>query len=183
MKKILVGLIMLILVTGCGGTLFNPKASPTRAVEDLFTKYQTLNQEVTNQLDEVVAEQNLTTAQKDQYKELMKRQYKDLTYTIKDEVINGDTAIVTVEIQVYDYARAQIEVDEHVEENPNDFLDDNEQFSNLKYMDYKIDTLMKENRKTKYTLDIRLTKEEDEWLLDELTETEKQKIHGVYITA
>ena len=32
----------------------------------------------------------------------------------------------------------------------------------------------------KNTLELNLTKEDDEWKLDNLTETERQKIHGIY---
>ena len=39
----------------------------------------------------------------------MKKQYQNLTYTIKDEEIDGDTAIVKVEIEVYDFNKAMNE--------------------------------------------------------------------------
>ena len=34
--------------------------------------------------------------------------------------------------------------------------------------------------RVKYTLELTLTKIDDEWELDNLTETERQKIHGIY---
>ena len=38
----------------------------------------------------------------------------------------------------------------------------------------------KVKEKVKYTLQLTLTKVDDEWKMDDLTETEKQKIHGIY---
>ena len=38
----------------------------------------------------------------------------------------------------------------------------------------------KTNTKVKYTLELTLTKTDDEWEVDNLTETERQKIHGIY---
>ena len=32
-----------------------------------------------------------------------------------------------------------------------------------------------------YTLDLHLTKENDEWVIDELSSDDEDKIHGVYI--
>ena len=42
----------------------------------------------------------LSDNQKKDYKELMKKQYQNLTYTIKDEEVDGNNAIVKVEIEV-----------------------------------------------------------------------------------
>lgn len=178
MKKRLFGLLILMLLTGC--VLFNPKASPQRAVADFFSKYQNLEEEVSDQLNVIVADQNLTKSQKDKYKKVMERQYQDLTYTVKDEVINGDNAIVTVEIQVYDYAHAQVEANDYIATNQEQFLDNDKKFSDEKASDYKLKTLEKEKNKAKYTLDLRLSKENKNWLIEDLTEAEKQKIHGVY---
>lgn len=62
--------------------------------------------------------------QKNTYSDIMKRQYEDLTYEIKDEVIDGDNATVTVEIEVYDYYKVNQEAQNYYNENPNEFQDD-----------------------------------------------------------
>ncbi len=183
MKKKLLILGSLLLITGCNLAIFNQNISPTRSVENFLGKYQSLDNEIITQLDNITVGQNLTAQQGTNYKNLMRKQYEGLTYTIKEESVDGDTAIVTVEIEVYDLTKSRINIDDHILDNEEDFLDKEGNFSEEKYMDYRIDNLMKENKRTKYTIDFRLTKENREWRLDELTKTEKEKIHGIYVTS
>ncbi len=180
MKKLLLVLVAITLVTGCG--LFGEQISPTRSVETFLGKYQSLNEEVTNQLDDVVLDEELTTVQRDEYNEVMRRQYQNLTYTIKEEIIDGDNAIVTAEIEVYDLKKTQADVEEYLATNETEFEDETGTFSQERYMDYMLEQLKNETSRVKYTLDLRLTKEDEQWIMEDLTEIERQKIHGVYET-
>lgn len=182
MKRLFVAIMVVFLVTGCSCVLFKSKSSPTRAVETFLGKYQSLDDKILGQLDDVILDEELTNDQKGDYKTLMRRQYQNLTYNIKDEVIDGNNAIVTVEIEVYDFNRTQDDIDEYVEEHKEEFEDEDGKFSQAKYMDYKLGKLTDENNRITYTLDLRLTKDEkdNEWQLESLTDVEKQKIHGVY---
>jgi PBP1b-binding outer membrane lipoprotein LpoB len=180
MKRNIIILISLLVLAGC--TITSSATSPKRAVEDMLGKYQSLDKEVTDQLDSVIAAENLTESQKKDYKDLMEKQYQNLSYEIKDETIDGDTAIVKVEIEVFDFAKANEDVEKYVTENPNQFLDANGTRSNTLYQDYKIGELKKVTDRIKYTLDLGLTKTNDNWKLDDLSDTERQKIHGLYIS-
>jgi hypothetical protein len=40
--------------------------------------------------------------------------------------------------------------------------------------------MKKEKERVKYTLSFTLVKIDDEWKLDDLTETQREKIHGTY---
>jgi len=185
MRKVfsIIGIILVVfLVAGCSCALFRSKTSPTRAVESFLGKYQSLDEEIMDQLDDVVIDEDLTSTQKDEYKAVMKRQYQNLTYIIKEEIIDGDNAIVTTEIEVYDFVKTQRDVDSYVEDHKTEFEDENGDFSQEKYMDYKLEQLKKEMSRVKYTIDFRLTKKDNEWELDDLTDTEREKIHGVYVT-
>ena len=95
MKKILSLFIFLLLLVGC--SLAN---SPTSKVEDLLTKYQTLDKDIKTGIDEVINEETLTSEQKDRYRNLIEKQYKNLAYQIKDERIDGDTATIPVFISL-----------------------------------------------------------------------------------
>lgn len=179
MKKFLISFlgILLVLTTGCDQIDNNP----TKQVEDLMSKYQTLDDDVMDDLNTVVdTEKDLSDEQKNRYKKLLENQYKNLSYTIKDETIDGDNAIVEVEIQVTDLSKAMAESEIYLDEHEEEFLDDNNQFSQSKYTDYKLEKLESANTKVKYTLELTLTKINDEWEVDNLTETERQKIHGIY---
>jgi len=140
MKKLLVVLCFLFLVTGCD-TLMN---SPTNEVENFLSKYQKQDSSVINQLDDVIdKDETLNDTQKKDYRNLMKKQYQNLTYKIKEETIDGDNATVEVEIEVYDYYKAMDNADKYLVSNNQDFLDQEGNVDNSKFMDYKI-TKMKE---------------------------------------
>ena len=44
----------------------------------------------------------------------------------------------------------------------------------------KLDALEKVSDRVKYTINFTLSKIDEEWLVDDLTETERMKIHGLY---
>ncbi|MDD2203016.1 MAG: hypothetical protein PHT75_01700 [Bacilli bacterium] len=176
--KILILVSLIVVLVGC--SLTDSGIAPKRVVEEMLGNYQSLNSEVLNQLDKVIAGENLTIAQKDDYEELMRKQYQNLTYSIKEEVIDGDTAVVTVEIEVFDYAKAIDDAEIYAAENEDKFLDKEGAASESLYQDYKIEQLKTVTDKIKYTLDLGLTKEDNKWKLDDLSDMERQKIHGLY---
>lgn len=168
---------LVIFTTACG----NVGNTPTKKVEELMGKYQSVDEDVLDDLNSVINnEQNLTTTQQDRYRKLIEKQYKNLTYEIKDEKVDGDNATVEVEIQVIDFAKANSEAENYLENNASEFNDDKGEYSNEKYINYKLDKLENAKDKVTYTLQLTLTKDDDEWEVDNLTETERQKIHGIY---
>ncbi len=177
MKKILLIIMTLFLLVGCETVMNNP----TKRVETFLNKYQTMDSEVLKQLDETLSNDvNLTESQKKDYKDLMKKQYQNLTYTIKDEEVNGDKATVKVEIEVYDFNKAMTKADDYLSENQDEFTDENNNIDNEKFMDYKIKEMKNANDKVKYTIDFTLTKNNNKWQLDDIDEITRQKIHGIY---
>ena len=110
----------------------------------------------------------------------MTKQYKNLAYTVKDETIDGKTAVVEVEIEVYDYNKAITDVEDYLLANANEFQDDSGQVNNTKYNDYKISQMESVKDKVTYTINFTLSKVDDKWVVDDLTETERMKIHGLY---
>jgi len=172
-------LISLFLLVGCENDLMN---TPTKRVETLMNNYITLDEEVLSDLDRtLLTETIMTTNQKDRYKNIIKRQYQHLSYEIKDETIDGDNATVEVEIEVYDYNKASNDAISYLNSNPSEFIIDGTTDTDLtKFNDYKLDRLENINDKVTYTLNLTLTKNNDKWVLDNLTDTEISKIHGLY---
>ena len=177
MKKIFITLIAILLLTGCN-TLDN---TPTKQVEVFLNKYQTLDKEVLTDLDDAVAEEmNFNTAQREKYKNLMKKHYQNMTYEIKDSKENGDSATVTVEIQVTDYSKTIASTNLYLQANRNEFLDEDGSYDNTKFNDYRLEELSKVKDKVKYTIDLTLTKNGDKWQLNPISEVTEDKIHGIY---
>ena len=177
MKKLFPILLLVFFIIGCG----NMGTTPTGIVEDFFAKYQKTDKKVITQLNDVVNDDvTLTITQKDAYKNAIKRQYKALTYDIKNEVINGNDAIVTAEIEVYDLYKTTQTSQQYLTDNPTEFVDTNNLYSEGKFLDYRIGKMSSEISKIKYTLSLSLTKKDNKWVLDDLTETDREKIHGLY---
>ena len=179
MKKILITVIMVIFLAGCENDLMN---TPTKRVETMFNNYITLDSDVLDDLDEtLLSETVMTTDQKEKYRDILKKQYQHLSYEIKDETIDGDTAVVEVEVEVYDYNKIINESENYLANNQEEFLrEDSETTDISKFNDYKLEQLEKAKDKITYTLNLTLSIVDDKWRLDDLTDTEISKIHGLY---
>ena len=168
MKKILGVFIFLLLLVGC--SLSN---SPTSKVEDLLSKYQSLDSDIKNGIDNVLEEETLTNNQKERYRKLIEKQYKNLTYQIKDEKIDGDTAIITTEIEVLDYKKATNET--------STYYSDKKDYTVEEYNDTKLNNLEKIKDKVTYTIDFEVKKDKDgNWQLSSLNNETIKKIQGMY---
>lgn len=180
MKKVLSILSIILIMTGCslGADMDN---TPTKKVETYLNNYQTLDSKVLTELDSIVnQETTFDEDQKTSYRDILKKHYQDLNYTIKEETVNGDKATVEVEIEVSDYTKALKEAETYKTTNESDLLDEEGIFDESKFNDYKLGLLESNTERVKYTIYFSLTKTNDEWVLDELNETEQEKILGIY---
>lgn len=175
--KVLVMILALFLVVGCD----NMKKSPTKKVEDLLMKYQAKDTSVLTQLEDVVKEAGtMNDTQKINYRKLMERQYEDLDYKIKEEKIDGNNATVVVEIEVYDYGKSITESETYLTTNKDEFLDEAGATDSTKFLDYKIKNMQDTKDKIKYTINFNLTKQDNEWQLEDLSDIDRLKLHGLY---
>ncbi|MCI8547758.1 MAG: hypothetical protein HFJ38_02585 [Bacilli bacterium] len=171
MKKfILCILVLLFLLSGCTTTEY----TPTKKVEEFMAKYQNLDSEVLSQLDKIVAsDKSLTDNQKKDYMALMKRQYQNLSYKITDEKIEDDSANVIVEIEVYDYISSVNKSEDYYNNHKEEFEEKE------KYMDYKITEMQKVSDRKQYEIVFTLRKEDDGWVMDNISDTDREKLHGL----
>jgi ribosome maturation protein Sdo1 len=164
-KRLLLKIIPILLLVGC--MMSN---TPTSKVEDLFTKYQTMDTDISAGINVVLDEQNLSLSQKDRYRDILEKQYKNLVYQIKEETIDGNKATVITEIEVLDLKKSL-----------DDLTFDSSIYTKETYDEEKLNRLEKAKDKVKYTLEITLTKnDKDEWQLDALTNEQMKKIQGMY---
>ncbi len=180
MKKLLLIIGIVLVMTGCSfGT--DMDNNPTKQVEKYLNNYQTLDSNVLTKLDSIVnQEETFNQDQKDTYKDILKKHYQDLTYTIKEETVNGDKATVETEIEVNDYTKALKDAEAYRLTHESDLLDDEGNFDEAKFSDYKLELLKSNKERVKYTIYFSLTKKNDKWQLDNLTETEEEKLLGIY---
>ncbi len=179
MKKLLL-LTIILFIGGCNLSELNN--TPTKQVEIFFNKYQTLHEDVLNDLNNVtLEEERFNDEQRKEYRDIMKKHYQNLKYAIKDEEIDGDNAKVKVEIEVDDYYRVLAEADVYLENHPDEFRNSNGEYDASKFMDYRLKKLKENKEMVKYTLELSLTKKDGKWQLNKLTDIDKQKINGVFV--
>ena len=159
-KKLFLLAIFTFLLIGCS----------TSKVEELFSKYQRLDNDINAGINTVLDQQNLTDVHKQRYRRLLEDQYKNLSYEIKDEKVDGDTATVIVEIEVIDYRKTI-----------NDLTFDSMIYTKESFDEEKLDRLEAAKDKVTYTLELTLAKDsEGTWKLDALTNEQIKKIQGMY---
>ena len=175
MKKLFLMLVSLFMVVGCSCS--NDKAAD--AVEKYLNDYKGLSDTVLKDIDDLVEGEDLTDKGKETYKEVLKRQYRDLIYTIENEDYDGDTAKVTVKITVYDLYKAQKDASEYLSNHQDEFLTDGE-YDNDLYMDYKLEQMRDMNDTVSYNIVFNVTKTDGKWYVEQPSDEVLEKIHGVY---
>ena len=164
-KKIFILSVILLLLVACG--MAN---TPTSKVEELLMKYQKVDSDIISGINEIIDNENFTEDHADRYRELLKKQYQNLTYEIKNEIIDGSKATVTVQIEVIDYKAAI-----------GDLTFDSTIYTKETYDEEKLKRLENSDNRVVYTLDLTLTKNEDGiWHLDALTNEQIKKLQGMY---
>ena len=180
-KNFIYVLLILTIFLGLCGCSMNLNNTPTKQAEIFLGKYQTLHKDVLNDLDDVIAEEeSFITEQRDSYRSIMKKHYQELEYEIKDEMIDGDKATVTVEIEVNDYSKVLKDAEDKLTISPELFNDETGNYSHSKYIDYQINEMKDTKDRVKYTLELTFTKEDKNWVIDNLSSTDMKKIHGTY---
>lgn len=179
MKKYLICTMLILcsfLLIGCGEEM-----TPKQAVRDYMESYVTLDDSVVNQLNEFVEDvEDLTTEHKDTYKEILRKQYSSLTYTILNERIEGNVAYVEVEINVKDLYKTRKETNEYYASNKNEFNDDNGIYDATKFITFQLDKMKAAMDTVKYKLELKVVKNGDDWDVTQLSTTDLEKIHGIY---
>ena len=179
MKKILI-IMFIILLSACSLMESN---TPKERVRELLDKYKNQDAAITSELDDVISNE-YTGDYKQRYKELMLNQYKNMEYDIIDEIIDGDTAVVTVDVTVYNYGNIIDAANEYLRNHEDEFYkkdSETKEVDKEKFMDYKLDLLEGTSDRKTYTLEFTLSKENNEWKLDDLSNENISKLHGIYI--
>ena len=163
MKKIFVlTLLLSVFLLGCEKMM----ETPTSKVENFLGRYQRLDKDVLKELENIVEkEDEMTEEEKKEYKTLLEKQYQNLAYKIKKEIIAKDTATVDVEIEVLDYRTAISKSEKECEKN---------------IIECKLKELKAVNNKTKHDLTITLYQEDGKWVIENLNEDDVKKLHGLY---
>ncbi|MBR3161493.1 MAG: hypothetical protein IKF19_02025 [Bacilli bacterium] len=160
-KILLVIIIVLIITTGCA--LSN---NPNSRVEELLGKYQGLDNSIIISPSILANDNNLNINLDKKYSDIIKKQYQNMVYEIKDTKEDGDNAVVTAEIEVMNYKKIINNMSGDVSEE---------------YHNRLINKLRDVRDKVTYTIDFKLTKDNDgNWKVESLTNDMENKLLGIY---
>ncbi len=175
MKKIIAILLTFSLVVGCACV----KDTASDPVKEYLGKYNNHNPQVLTELNDLIKE-GLSEEQGNTYESIMKKQYKDLKYEIVEEKYDGDEAIVTVQISVYDLYKAQKEAEEYKNNHKEEFLSEDKSYDADKFLEYKLEQMKASDTRVDYTIEFNVIKKEGKWTLEKITTEDLEKIHGIY---
>ena len=174
MKKILLIIVSVFMLTGCMSS-----NTPTSKVESLLNKYNSNDESIVTELRDYLDGFEMDDKTKGKYENVYLKQFKDLTYEIKEEEIDGDNAEVTAQISVYDYYKSETDANNYLNEHKEEFYKNNV-YDKILFENYKLEQLNKVKDRVDYTIEFELTKVNDEWQIKTLTDEQLQKIHGIY---
>lgn len=167
MKKLII-ILLCFFILGCS------KTDARFEVESYLKKFQNHDENVISSLNELLSNENLDEEDKNLYELVMKRQYTDLEYKIKEEKYNADEAIITVLITVYDYENSKNLALEEINNHPDEYNTEEKKLNLvLKNMD-------KEEKRINYTLDFKVNYLDNQWQLAKPNTEILEKIHGIY---
>ena len=178
MKKICLGILLMLLVAGCSCALL--ERTPTDAVKTYLDRYNNNDEDVLDELDTYIVGEDFSDEQRQNYRNILTKQYKDLSYKIVDEAQDGDEATVTATVTVYDLYKVQMDAEAYLGQNLTEFNDDEGVYDQNKYIDYRLEQMKKNTDTVDYTITFTLKKVDNQWIVDQLSDTDLQKIHGIY---
>lgn len=147
--------ILLIGLLLCSCSLSN---TPTSRVEERMSLYQKYDKKFGD-------DYKLFGTLDSKYQDLVKKQYMNMNYEIKDELIDGDEAVVSLEIEVIDYSDYVV---------GGTIYNDN-------YYDDIFNKMKNEKKKIIYTIEINLYKNSNgNWVIKPLLNEVKYKLLGIY---
>jgi len=174
MKKIILVLSVILLI-GC-----SMSNKPSSKVEAFLNNYINLNDDVLMDIEQSAIKENLNNDDKNTYKDILSKQYEELKYEIKDESIDGNSAIVTVNINVYDFHKIEKESLEYLNTNLSEFYNNDGVFSNDLFNSYRVRKLNEAQDRIDYEIKFYLDKKNDEWVLNNPDRVTLEKINGFY---
>lgn len=174
MKKFISLLLLVLILSGCGNS------TSKNSVENYMKKYKTLDSEVLVDLENTIKKENLTSEQEEKYREILKKQYKDLSFDIIEEDYDNDVSYVTLKIEVYDLYKAGSDAVIYLENNPQEFYTKDNLYDINKFVDYKLDKMKNTTERVTYTITLNVVKENNKYVIEDLTENDLKKIHGIY---
>lgn len=182
MKKIIILLILMVLVTGCRMNSMKDENTPREVVEEYLESFQQQDDSIIETLKEWIESMDMDNPE--DYQDILEKQYQNLSYTIIEENIDEDQADVEVEIEVLDYNSSILQSTEYFKEHQEEFMEQvvpEEEIESLKELaEYRMKNLRQVEDKVKYSITFHLIKEDNTWKMDKIDNDILLKLYGLY---
>lgn len=175
MKKLIVFLSLILILTACSENINSPK----KEINKYLSKYQQLDDDVIKDLDTTIVKNGVDESNYKVVRDAFKRQYVDMNYKVISEKIKNNIATVKVAINVYDYSSSRKKSIDYIEKNQKKFMTNNE-IDIVKTNDYVYKNYIKETKRKKYYTKIKLKKVKNKWIVSKFSNDNIKKIHGTY---
>lgn len=154
--------------------------TPEELTNQFFIKYQKEKEEVVSKI-QWEFDDELSDTQLQRYKQLMKKQYRNLKYSIINSDNGDNDCNVEVHLTVIDLKSAYDKANSYVESHRENFEDEKGDLDINKIIDYKLEQLESAKEIIDYSLKINFYKDSsDHWLMSQLSLSDLQKIDGVF---
>lgn len=177
MKRIKLCLLCLItlLVVGCGQKIESPQEQVKSYLESYIKTEDSIMDNIKYPFSTEISTNELV-----KYKDIMARQYTNLTYSIEKTEEDEKFALVTVNISVVDLKEAYNKATAYVAAHNDDFYDEESNIDPYKLNDYVLETMDSYEEIVNYSIDFNFVKENDEWKLTEIGDDIIKKISGTF---
>ena len=151
----------------------NKLNSPAEVTKNYLEKYIKLDKEIISNI-KFEYKDNLNDDQKNIFAKAIRRQYEKMGYSILNEEINNDKAIIKTEVTVFDYNNCWNNAEDYVNIYAYRFSDE------VKKVDYKLSQMTKCKEKVTYNIKFNFIKKNNKWEMSKLSNDDIRKINGIY---
>lgn len=167
----IVVLIVLVLV-GLFVLTRTSSKSPLDLTLDFMNKYKNASSEVMNEVKYPFNDE-LSDAQLTTYKDLIRSQYKSMTYEIVNETVGEVDAIIKVDFDVFDYASSYDKANSYLSLYGKDM-------SLEKQINYKLKEMSKTKEKVTYSIEFKYYKLDGVWYMTDFNKADLSKLSGTF---
>lgn len=165
----------MIILSGC------KKETASDVVKEYLNNYQNVVSSVKSSINKTINEhKEFSTNHKKIYYKILINQYKTLKYTILSEEYDDDKAIIKVRINVNNLYNADNNSMNYLSKNLSEFYNEKNEFDQDKYITYKLNLMLNTKDRVDYDIVFFLNYKNKRWILKNPTESDLEKIHGIY---
>lgn len=177
---LLVLFILLLFVVIFGIIGKKASSSPKQLVKGYMKQYQIEDKAVTSKI-KYAFQDKLNSEQEKRYKEIIKKQYRRLKYTIEDSYIGDIEANFSINFTVVDLKSEYDRANSYVLSHQDKFSNGDGEIDTKKAINYKLEKMEEAEEIVEYTITITCYKDKNgDWNISYPSATDIAKLQGIF---